>query len=113
MATSSSPDPGNIDFFAEMKPFLDSRGRLKQWPVKQRLQLIAIAYLATKFVPGMTYDERAVNDVLLDWHVWRLGVAAADAVRPRLPRSGRSGSGVFPGRAGVAAKAVDRLTGGR
>ena len=34
------------------------------------MQLMAIAYLATKFETGREYREREVNQVLVEWHTF-------------------------------------------
>jgi hypothetical protein len=49
---------------------LDDDGRLKRWPSKRTLQLIAIDYLATKFEAGKIYTEKEVNDLLNRWHTF-------------------------------------------
>ena len=54
-----------------LSPFMDGKGRFTAWPVKQRLQHQAIAYLATKFQPGITYSEGEVNELLMLWHTFR------------------------------------------
>ena len=54
----------------ELRPFVDENGRLKQWPVRQKVQRMAAAYLAARFEPGREYSEREVNELLLDWHTF-------------------------------------------
>lgn len=54
----------------ELAPFMDTRGRFTSWPVKQRLQRMAIAELAQRFELWRHYSEREVNDILLDWHTF-------------------------------------------
>lgn len=54
----------------ELRPFVDETGRLTQWPVRQKVQRMAAAYLATRFEPGREYSEREVNQRLLDWHTF-------------------------------------------
>ena len=58
------------DFPRELRPFVDDQGRLIQWPVKQKTQRMAAAYLADHFEPGREYSEREVNERLLDWHTF-------------------------------------------
>ena len=55
----------------ELKNFADRLGRLKQWPVRRKLQLIAVAYLATRFERAVAYREREVNRILDDWALFR------------------------------------------
>jgi len=54
----------------ELRPFIDANGRLFQWPVKQKTQRMAIAYLAEHFEAGREYSEREVNEILLEWHTF-------------------------------------------
>ncbi len=58
-------------FPRELRPFVDDEGRLVQWPVRQKVQRMAAAYLATRFEPNREYSEREVNDHLLVWHTFR------------------------------------------
>jgi hypothetical protein len=55
----------------ELRPFVDDDGRLRQWPSKQKIQRMAVAYLATRFQAGREYSEREVNETLMDWHTFR------------------------------------------
>jgi hypothetical protein len=54
----------------ELRSFVNDDGRLTQWPVRRKVQLMAIAYLATKFETGREYREREVNEVLVEWHTF-------------------------------------------
>ena len=54
----------------ELRPFLDGEGRLKQWPTKQKTQRMAVASLAARFEPHREYNERQVNERLLEWHTF-------------------------------------------
>jgi hypothetical protein len=60
----------NAEMPQELRHFLDSRGRLKVWPGKQKLQRLAIRFLAGKFDFGRDYTEREVNERLLQWHTF-------------------------------------------
>ncbi|MBN2557680.1 MAG: DUF2087 domain-containing protein [Clostridia bacterium] len=53
-----------IDFLKELKSFMDSQGRLKQFPRKQKPREIALAYLAEGFEYGRIYSEKEVNAIL-------------------------------------------------
>lgn len=55
---------------SELKNHLDGEGRLKQWPSKRSLQVVALGYLAGKFEVGTTYSEREVNTLLNHWHIF-------------------------------------------
>jgi hypothetical protein len=52
----------------ELRPFLDDDGRLRQWPARQKVQRMAVAWLARRFEPGRGYDEKQVNFLLMDGH---------------------------------------------
>ena len=54
----------------ELRPFVDEAGRLTQWPVRQKIQRMALDYLAQAFEPGREYSEREVNEILLEWHTF-------------------------------------------
>ena len=54
----------------ELRPFVDDEGRLSQWPTRQKVQRMAIAYLAARFDPAREYSEREVNERLLEWHTF-------------------------------------------
>ncbi|HET9325734.1 MAG TPA: DUF2087 domain-containing protein [Candidatus Eisenbacteria bacterium] len=54
----------------ELRPFVDEEGRLTQWPVRQKVQRMALAYLADAFEPGREYGEREVNEILREWHTF-------------------------------------------
>lgn len=57
-------------FPRELRPFMDERGRLRQWPAKTKVQRMAAVYLASRFESGREYSEREVNELLLDWHTF-------------------------------------------
>ena len=50
--------------------FLDSEGRVTQWPSRPVDKLLIIAYLAGKFEHGDSYTEAGVNDILKRWHTF-------------------------------------------
>ena len=54
----------------ELRPFVDEAGRLARWPARQKVQRMAVAYLAARFEPGREYSEQEVNFLLLDWHTF-------------------------------------------
>ena len=53
-----------------IKHFLDAQGCLKQFPAKRKMKILCLFYLAQKFDPQICYTERAVNDLLLNWHTF-------------------------------------------
>lgn len=50
----------------ELRPFLDTEGRLTALPAKHRKKLAALYYLATKIEGGRQYTEYEINVVLDD-----------------------------------------------
>lgn len=59
-----------VTFPAELKNFLDAEGRLRQWPTKQKLQLLAIPALAEAIPAGQRFTEREINELLNRWHTF-------------------------------------------
>ncbi len=59
-----------VTFPAELKNFLDAEGRLRQWPTKQKLQLLAIPALAEAIPVGQRFTEREINELLNRWHTF-------------------------------------------
>ena len=57
-------------YTSELKNFLDVDGRLKQYPSKYKLKIMALFYLASKFEPRRRYTEKEVNEVLKQWHTF-------------------------------------------
>ena len=53
-----------------IKHFLDTQGRLKQFPAKRKMKILCLFYLAQKFTPQMQYTEQEVNSLLLNWHTF-------------------------------------------
>lgn len=62
MTDNSTPD--------KLKTYLDTEGRLIQWPSKRSIQQVALDYLASKFETDKTYSEREVNGLLKQWHTF-------------------------------------------
>ena len=65
-----SPLMDRASLARELRPFVNDDGRLTRWPVRQKVQRMAIAYLATKFETSREYCEREVNEVLVEWHTF-------------------------------------------
>lgn len=59
-----------VTFPAELKNFVDAEGRLRQWPTKQKLQLLAIPALAEAIPSGQRFTEREVNELLNRYHTF-------------------------------------------
>lgn len=56
---------------ALLKNFLDAEGRLKSWPSKRSIQLIAFEYLAERFEFEAQLTELDVNSVLALAHTYK------------------------------------------
>lgn len=54
----------------EIKNFLDSNGKLKQYPTKRRAKIYALCYLASKIDGEITYSEKEINGLLGNWHTF-------------------------------------------
>ena len=50
--------------------FLDSEGRITQWPRKQKVKIAVLAYLSEKFQPDCMYTEQQVNAICKQWHTF-------------------------------------------
>lgn len=59
-----------IVFPSELKSFLDAEGRLKQWPAKQKLQLLALPVFAEAIPVGRRFTEREINELLNQYHTF-------------------------------------------
>lgn len=59
-----------VEFPTELRHFVDAAGRLKQWPVKQKLQLLALPVLADAIPAGPRHTEREVNELLNTRHTF-------------------------------------------
>ncbi|MDO4543981.1 MAG: DUF2087 domain-containing protein [Clostridia bacterium] len=55
---------------SDIKNFLDDEGRLYRLPAKQKMKVLALAYLAEKFESGAVYTEKQVNETLRLWHTF-------------------------------------------
>lgn len=53
-----------------LRNFLDEKKRLKQYPVKRKMKIYALIYLACKFESGRDYSQSEVNDILNDWSLF-------------------------------------------
>lgn len=61
---------GNQYILDKLKNFLDDEGKLKIYPAKQKLKILSLFYLASKFEKGKIYTEKEVNRILKDWHIF-------------------------------------------
>ena len=52
--------------WTELRPFLGADGRLID-TAKQKKKLLALRYPASQIVPGRTYTEPELNDLLNEW----------------------------------------------
>ena len=54
-----------------LRPFVDTAGRVTQWPVKRPIQDLLLQYLISKFEQRHEYTEREVNGLLNQWHSYQ------------------------------------------
>lgn len=54
----------------ELKNFLDDEGKLKIYPAKNRMKILSLFYLASKFEKDKKYSEKEVNAILKNWHTF-------------------------------------------
>ena len=54
----------------EIQRFLNSDGKIKQLPQKQKIKYSVLAYLAGKFEKDRTYTEQEVNIICSQWHTF-------------------------------------------
>lgn len=54
----------------EIKTFLDSEGRLTQFPAKRKKKIITLFYLAEKIEANRQYSEKEINELLCLWHTF-------------------------------------------
>lgn len=59
------------DYAPLLRSFLDPDGKLKQFPAKRKMKIIALFYLAEKVEAGKNYTEQEINGLLLRWHTFR------------------------------------------
>ncbi len=55
---------------SQLKNFLDSDGRVKQWPSKRAAQLEVIEYIAGKFPEGTRCNEAELNEEIKKLHTF-------------------------------------------
>ena len=60
-----------VTFPPELRSFVDAEGRLKQWPAKQKLQLLAIPVFANAIPVGQRFTERQVSELLNQHHTFK------------------------------------------
>ena len=58
------------DYAPLLRSFLDPDGKLKQFPAKRKMKIIALFYLAEKIEADRDYTEQEINEILLSWHTF-------------------------------------------
>lgn len=56
---------------SELENYLDSQGRITEWPSKRnkgKFQQLVLEYLASRFEVGIIYSEKEVNAILNQYH---------------------------------------------
>lgn len=56
--------------FEMLKNFLDEKGRLRAFPAKRKLKLVALEFLARNFEKDKVYSEKEVNELLNKRHTF-------------------------------------------
>jgi len=59
-----------MEFERDLKPFLDSSGKLTAFPARRKKKILCLFYLAGKIEAGKDYTEREIGSLLLDWHTF-------------------------------------------
>ncbi len=54
----------------DIKNYLDSENRVRQWPSKRQNKEKICEYLSTKFIADVMYSEKEVNEILNQWHTF-------------------------------------------
>lgn len=57
-------------FHEKLQNFITEDGKLKQYPSKKPLRMLALAYLASRFEHGKRYTEKEVNEIIKQWHTF-------------------------------------------
>lgn len=60
----------NHHFPKTLLPFVSPTGKIKQWPVKRKKQLLFVEHLAKLFQKDVTYSEIEVNEILNGQHTF-------------------------------------------
>lgn len=58
---------------SELENYLDSQGRITEWPSKRnkgRFQQLVLEYFTERFEIGITYSEKEVNALLNQYHTF-------------------------------------------
>lgn len=50
--------------------FLDNEGKIMQIPSPNRTKIPVLAYLASKFEAGRSYNEKEINGIINEWHTF-------------------------------------------
>lgn len=59
------------EFLADLNKFLDTEGRLTQFPAKKRNKILVLLYLAEKFEEGHNYTEKDINEIIDRYHTFQ------------------------------------------
>ena len=59
-----------MDYSIIIKNFLDSEGKLKDYPAKRKMQVACLFYLIDKFDKEKQYKEIEVNFLLKKWNTF-------------------------------------------
>lgn len=59
-----------INYKEQLKNFMDTEGRLKQFPGKRKYRKVVYFFLVSKFEQGVIYSEKEVNEILNKYHTF-------------------------------------------
>lgn len=54
----------------DISVYLDSEGKIKQYPAQEKKKKLVVEYLAGKFEEDRIYTEKEVNAIINQWHTF-------------------------------------------
>lgn len=56
-----------MDYKEMLQRYLTEEGKLKQYPSKKPLRMMALAYITDQFEREKKYKEKEVNEIIMNW----------------------------------------------
>ncbi|WP_082812360.1 DUF2087 domain-containing protein [Clostridium sp. Marseille-P299] len=56
-----------MDYRELLQRYLTENGKLKQYPSKKSLRMVALAYITEHFERNKKYKEKEVNEIIMNW----------------------------------------------
>lgn len=56
-----------MDYREILQRYLTENGKLKQYPSKKSLRMVALAYMTEHFERNKKYKEKEVNEIIMNW----------------------------------------------